>query len=161
MFQDSVDFTPVPDDVPMPLGAYVAVAIRNEVGYVSGQFPIRSGEVVLPGRLGAELSVVQGKEAARIAALNVLGQIKRSVGGDLSRVRLARVDGFIAAAPGFADLPSVLDGASETFVAHLGERGMHARGVFPVTCLPRNAAIELMTVFHLVRHDAAADQRAT
>lgn len=140
---------PIPHDVPVPLGAYVAVALRGPVGHVSGQFPLRDGEVVLPGKLGAPLSVAQGKQAARIAALNVLGQIRKAMDGDLSRVELCRVDGFIACAPGFLELPAVLDGASETFVEFLGERGTHARGVFPVSHLPRDMAIELMVSFHV------------
>ena len=140
---------PIPHDVPVPLGAYVAVALRGHTGYVSGQFPWRDGEAVLPGKLGGPLSVAQGRQAARIAALNVLGQIRKSMDGDLSRVELCRVDGFIACAPDFFELPAVLDGASETFVEFLGERGRHARGVFAVSHLPRDMAIELMVIFHV------------
>lgn len=140
---------PIPHDVPVPLGAYVAVALRGQTGHVSGQFPLCHGEVVLPGKLGAPLTVAQGQQAARIAALNVLGQIRKAMDGDLSRIELCRVDGFIACAPGFLELPAVLDGASETFVEILGERGKHARGVFPVSHLPRDMAIELMVSFHV------------
>ena len=146
----AIDPDPIPHEVPVPLGAYVAVALRGQTGYVSGQFPLRDGQIVWPGRVGAGLTVAQGKEAARVAALNVLGQIRKAMHGDLSRVALCRVDGFIASAPGASDLPTVLDGASEVFVELLGERGRHARGVFPVSHLPHDMAIELVVSFQVL-----------
>jgi len=141
--------TGIPLHPPTPLGAYKAVVIRGGIGYVSGQFPIRDGRVIQPGRLGDPLDVDAGREAARVAALNVLGQIRNAVPGGLEQVELARVEACIACVPGFADLPRVLDAASETFVEHLGERGHHARGLIPVGFLPGHAAIELLAVFHL------------
>lgn len=139
----------IPNDVPAPLGAYVAVALRGDLGFVSGQFPIRHGQVVSPGRVGGDIDVTEAKAAARIASLNVLGQIKKALGDDLSRVELARVDGFIAATPEFDGLPAVLDGASETFVELLGARGLHARSVIGVSHLPRGATLELAVIFRL------------
>jgi enamine deaminase RidA (YjgF/YER057c/UK114 family) len=139
----------IPTNLPVPLGAYKAVVVRGGVGYVSGQFPIRDGQVVQPGRLGDTLGIDAGREAARVAALNVLGQIRSAVPNGLERVELARVDGYIACVPEFVGLPRVLDAASETFVEHLGDRGKHARGLVPVDSLPGSAAIELLVVFHI------------
>jgi enamine deaminase RidA (YjgF/YER057c/UK114 family) len=139
----------IPANLPVPLGAYKAVIVRAGLGHVSGQFPIRDGQMVQPGRLGDTLGIDQGREAARTAALNVLGQIQKAVPGGIERVELARVDGYIACVPGFAGLPRVLDAASETFVEHLAERGQHARGLVPVDSLPGGAAIELLVTFHL------------
>lgn len=140
----------IPANLPVPLGAYKAVVVRGAMGFVSGQFPIRDGQVINPGKLGDTLGIDAGREAAQIAALNVLGQIRTAVPGGIEQVELARVDGYIACVPGFAGLPTVLDGASETFVSHLGERGNHARGLVPVDALPGNAAIELLVVFHIL-----------
>jgi enamine deaminase RidA (YjgF/YER057c/UK114 family) len=139
----------IPTNLPVPLGAYKAVVVRAGIGYVSGQFPIRDGQVIKPGKLGDTLGIDAGREAAQIAALNVLGQIQRAVPGGIDQVELARVDGYIACVAGFVGLPAVLDGASETFVKYLGERGNHARGLVPVDSLPGNAAIELLVVFHI------------
>ncbi len=139
----------IPNDVPTPLGAYAAVALRGDFGFVSGQFPIRHGQLVSPGVVGGDIDLAEAKAAARIASLNVLGQIRKALGDDFSRVELARVDGFIAAAPEFDDLPAVLDGASETFIELLGARGLHARSVVGVAHLPRGASIELSVMFHL------------
>lgn len=139
----------IPTNPPVPLGAYKAVVVRAGIGYVSGQFPIRDSQVIHPGKLGDPLGIAAGREAARTAALNVLGQIQNTVPGGIEQVELARVDGYIACAAGFAGLPKVLDAASETFVEHLGERGSHARGLVPVDSLPGNAAVELLVVFHI------------
>ena len=137
----------IPDDVPAPLGNYRAVVIAAGLGFVSGQFPVRAGSIAFAGRVGAELDIAQGREAASIAATNALGQIRKAIGEDYDRMRLLRVDGYVASAPGFADQAAVLDGASDTFVHHLGDRGLHTRGAFPVPQLPRNAAVELMVTF--------------
>ncbi len=139
----------IPTQVPAPLGAYQAVVVRGPAGFVSGQFPINDGKMVHPGRLGDALDLRAGREAARAAALNVLGQIDKAVPGGLDAIELARVDGYIACAPGFDALPAVLDAASETFMEFLGPRGRHARGLIPITHLPSGAAIELLVSFTL------------
>lgn len=139
----------IPDDVPQPLGAYAAVVVRGQMGYVSGQFPIAAGALLWPGRLGLDLDEQQGRQAARQAAANVLGQIRLGVPGGLERASLARVDVYIACGPGFARLPAVADAASELFIEVLGERGAHARVLIPVAHLPGGAAIELAVTFHL------------
>jgi enamine deaminase RidA (YjgF/YER057c/UK114 family) len=139
----------IPAQVPAPLGAYKAVVLRGAAGYVSGQFPIAGGRMLHPGRLGDTLDLRAGREAARAAALNVLGQIDKAVPGGLDAIELARVDGFIACTPGFDALPAVLDAASETFVEFLGNRGEHARGLIPIAHLPGGAAIELLVSFTL------------
>lgn len=139
----------VPTQVPAPLGAYKAVVVRGSAGWVSGQFPIVDGEMLHPGRLGDTLNLRTGREAARAAALNVLGQIHKAVPAGLEAIELARVDGCIACAPGFDALPAVLDAASETFIEFLGHRGEHVRGLIPIDHLPGGAAIELLVSFTL------------
>ncbi len=139
----------IPDDVPVPLGDYKAVIVRGDMGFVSGQFPIRHGQLAYKGRVGAELTPQQGREASLLAALNVIGQLRKALAGNFERVRLARLDGYVASAPDFHAQPAVLDGASEAFVQLLGERGEHARAAFAVSHLPRDAAIELVVTFHV------------
>ncbi|MFC5300147.1 RidA family protein [Azospira restricta] len=150
MTQDAVrERFRIPDRVPVPLGAYRAVIVRGELGFVSGQFPYREGVLAYRGKVGAGLSPEQGREAAALCALNALGQLRRALGADYARVLLTRVDGYIASAPDFLGQPGVLDGASELFVDVLGERGAHARTVFAVPQLPQDAPIELVVGFVL------------
>lgn len=139
----------IPDDVPVPLGFYQAVMVRGNHGWVSGQFPYVAGDLRYTGELGAGLSLEEGIDAARLCALNVLGQLQRALGPRLEQVELCRVDGYIASTLSFLDHPAVLDGASRVFVERLGERGHHARAVLPVTHLPRRAPVELVVSFRL------------
>ena len=143
----------IPDSVPVPLGNYRAVVVRGAIGFVSGQFPIREGKLAFRGKVGVELTPEQGREAAALCALNVLGQLRNALGKDFDRVEIGRIDGYIASGPQFFGQPGVLDGASDVFVDVLVERGMHARAVFAVVQLPQDAPVELVVTFALA--DAA------
>ena len=114
--------------------------------FVSGQFPIEDGVGRYVGRVGAELSEADGYAAARLAALNVLAQIRAALGGFERLVQLVRVEGHIASAPAWNNAPKVLDGASDLFIAVLGERGRHTRTAFTPASLPLNLAVEIVVV---------------
>ena len=131
---------------PKPVGNYAATVRAGSFLFVSGQFPIDSGAWRYVGRVGAELSDAEGYAAARLAALNVLAQIRAALGGFERLEQLARVEGHIASAPGWNSAPKVLDGASDLFVAILGERGRHTRTVFTPSSLPLNLAVELVVI---------------
>jgi enamine deaminase RidA (YjgF/YER057c/UK114 family) len=141
----------IPNDVPTPLGNYVAISRAGSLGFVSGQFPVRNGRLVWTGRLGEQVDVQTGYAAAELAALNVLGQIKNVAGADWPEVRILKIDGYVASGPSFFDQPKVLDGASDLMVKILGARGAHARTAFAVTHLPGNAPIELAVTFCIGR----------
>jgi enamine deaminase RidA (YjgF/YER057c/UK114 family) len=101
--------------------------------------------VALVSRVWSVLVTVdEGRAAARQAALNVLAQIRVALGSFNYLEGLARIEGHVAVAPGFADAPVVLDGASELFVAALGDRGRHARTAFVHAALPLGMTIELV-----------------
>lgn len=123
--------------------------------YVSGQLPIRDGLLAVKGLVGVNLSVTQGYEAARLCALGALGQLAQAC-GNLDRVRLVRVGGFVASGPDFFDQSKVVDGASDLFVAVLGENGRHARVAIGVHALPRDAAVEVEVVARIVATDKLA-----
>ena len=131
---------------PQPAGNYSAAVRVGNLLFVSGQFPIENGALRYAGRVGAELTEQEGYAAARLAALNVLAQIKAAL-GSLDRVeQLVRVEGHVASAPGWTNTPKVLDGASDLFVEVLGKRGMHARTAHNPGVLPWNLAVELVVV---------------
>jgi len=136
---------PVP---PAPAGAYSRVVVRNGIGFISGQFPLVDGKLAYAGCVGAELSEAEGRESARLAAINVLAQIHAHLGGFDGFSGLLRVEGYVASAPGNFSQPQVLDGASDVLVAVLGpELGAHARTAFAMTQLPLGAPIELAVSF--------------
>ncbi len=97
----------------------------------------------MTGKLGADLSIEQGIEAAKTAALNALAIIRSEV-GSLDRVkRIVKMIGHIASAPGFSDQPQVLNGASDLLVAVFGDAGRHARVAVGAAELPRQAPVEI------------------
>jgi enamine deaminase RidA (YjgF/YER057c/UK114 family) len=134
----------LPQVVP-PLAAYVpAVQSGNHV-YVSGQVPMVEGKLPYVGKLGADVTVEQGAELARICALNALAAIDALVG--LGRiVKIVKVTGFVASAEGFTGQPAVVNGASELFGDVLGELGRHARSAVGVAELPLGAPVEVEVI---------------
>lgn len=130
-----------------PAGLYEPCRLDRGTGYLAAQFPVREGCYVVLGRVGHELSIVEGREAASLAALHALARIEKELAG-FDRLRgLLRVDGFVASADDFVDQPNVLDGASELLSFVLGVRGRHARTAFAVPRLPRNNSVELIVTF--------------
>ena len=131
----------LPSVVP-PLASYVpAVQSGNHV-YVSGQLPMVDGKLPHVGKLGADVTVEQGAELARVCALNALAAIDALVG--LGRIaKIVKVTGFVASADGFTGQPAVVNGASELFGAVLGELGRHARSAVGVAELPLGAPVEV------------------
>ena len=131
--------------VPAPLAAYVPAVTTGSYVYTSGQLPLVDGALVEAGVVGdqeGDITVERGAELARICALNALAAVKSQV-GDLDRVRVVKVVGFVASRPGFGGQPKVVNGASELLGEALGERGVHARSAVGVAALPLNAPVEV------------------
>ena len=129
-------------DVAPPLAAYVPAVRTGNYVYVSGQLPLVDGKLIASGKVGDEITTEQAKELAARCALNGLAALESAVG--LGKVvRIVKVVGFVASAPGFTDQPTVINGASELFGEVLGEAGRHARSAVGVAELPRNAPVEV------------------
>jgi len=134
---------------PKPVANYVPVIRVGDLLFLSGVLPSRDGQLVMTGKLGENLTVQQGVEAARVAALNGLSII-RSEAGLLDRVkRIVKMVGYIASAPGFTDQPQVLNGASDLLVSVFGEAGRHARVAVGAVELPRMAPVEIELIVEL------------
>ena len=137
-------------DAPAPAANYVPYTISGKLVFVAGQLPFRRGQVAIKGQVGAEVSVAQGQEAAKLCALNLLAQAKAACGGDLDRLgRCLKLGGFVACTPDFGDHPEVVNGASDLIVQAMGEAGRHARFAVGCASLPRHAAVEVEAIFEL------------
>jgi enamine deaminase RidA (YjgF/YER057c/UK114 family) len=137
-------------DAPAPVANYVPAVRSGNTLYVSGQIPLEGGKPQFIGKLGGALGVEQGQQAARLCALNVLAQARAALGGDLDRVvRCVRVGGFVNCTPEFTEQPQVVNGASDLFVAVLGDAGRHARAAVGCASLPRGVAVEVEAVFEV------------
>ncbi len=133
-----------------PMANYVPAVRSGNLLFVSGQICQWNGERRYVGKLGAEITLDQGREAARLCALNLLAQAKRFLDGDLDRVvRVVRLGGFVNAVPGFGEQPQVVNGASDLMVEVFGDAGRHARAAVGVGSLPGGAAVEVDAVFEV------------
>jgi len=129
------------------LGSYVPFLHLDGQLYIAGQLPLADGKVAVAGKLGAELDLGQGQAAARLCALHILAQARVAL-RDLDRiVQLLRLNGFVNAAPGFADHPKVLNAASDLMVEILGNKGIHTRIAVGCASLPLGAAVEIDAIF--------------
>ncbi len=128
---------------PKPVATYIPAVLTGQLLFLSGVVPFRDGKLVLEGKLGKDLTVEQGYEAARIALLNALA-IVRSELGSLDRVaKVVRLIGYVASAEGFTQQPAVINGASDLLVRIFGEAGRHARAAVGAAGLPLDAPVEL------------------
>ena len=135
---------------PAPVASYVPYVISGKQVYISGQVTMDNGALKYVGTVGKDVSLEDGKAAARLCAVNVLAQLKAACGGDLDQVkRCVKVGVFVNAVPGFTQHPEVANGASDLFVDVLGAAGKHARAAVGAGSLPRNVATEVEAVFEL------------
>jgi enamine deaminase RidA (YjgF/YER057c/UK114 family) len=132
----------LPSDTP-PLAAYVPAVRTGNLVYTSGQLPRIDGELTHVGKVGAEVTPEQAKEAAQACALNAIAAIKVEI-GDLGKVRrVVKVVGFVASTPDFTGQPGVVNGASELLGKVFGDAGVHARSAVGVAALPLDVPVEV------------------
>lgn len=120
-----------------------AVVIHDGVARTSGQLPRIDGKLTCLGRLGDDVTVEQGRQAAAVCALNALAVLEAAL-GSLDRIsRVLTVTGFVSSAPDFHEQPAVIDGASKVLADVFGEAGRHTRSAVGVAALPRDGAVEI------------------
>lgn len=134
---------------PNPVANYVPSAIAGNLLLISGQISKAADGSIATGRLGGGLSVAEGREAARLCALNILAQARAAL-GSLDRIaQVVRLNGFVNAAPEFTEHPQVINGASDLMVELLGEKGRHSRVAVGVSSLPLGCAVEIDAVMRI------------
>jgi enamine deaminase RidA (YjgF/YER057c/UK114 family) len=133
-------------EAPKPVATYVPAVRTGSLLFLSGVLPMRNGQLAYAGKLGRELGVAEGVEAAKVAILNALAIAKQEL-GSLDRItQVVKVVGHVASAEGFTDQPQVLNGASDLLVAIFGEAGRHARVATGAAELPRRAPVEIEVI---------------
>jgi enamine deaminase RidA (YjgF/YER057c/UK114 family) len=137
--------------LPTPSSAianYVPYTIVGNMVIISGQLPLKEGQLAFKGKIGHDLSLEEGQAAARQCGINILTQLKAACGGDLNRVKQClRLGGFVNCTPDYTDQPKVINGASDLMVDVFGDTGRHARAAVGVTALPLGAAVEVEALF--------------
>jgi enamine deaminase RidA (YjgF/YER057c/UK114 family) len=133
-------------EVAKPVAAYVPALRSGGYVYTSGQLPLRNGELIATGKVGAGVSVELAVECAQQCALNALAAVSSLVGGLSSVVQVVKVVVYVASAPEFTGQPGVANGASDLFGKVFGEAGQHARSAVGVAVLPMDAPVEVELV---------------
>ena len=133
-----------------PVANYVPYSVSGNIIFISGQICQWNGELRCVGKLGAGVSLADGREAARLCALNLLAHLRVACGGDLDRVRrVLRLGGFVNCTPDFTDMPRVVNGASDLMVEVFGDLGRHARAAVGSSSLPGGVAVEVEGTFEI------------
>ena len=133
-------------DAPAPVANYVPCHVVGDLLFVSGQISKEADGRIVTGKLGAGVSIEQGRAAARTCALNILAQARNAL-GDLDRIgQIVKLTGFVASTASFTDQPQVVNGASDLLVEILGDAGRHTRSAVGVVALPLDAAVEVEAI---------------
>ncbi|MGA8680348.1 MAG: RidA family protein [Acidimicrobiales bacterium] len=131
-----------------PAANYLACVIDGDLVYVGGHGPIAGAEV-MRGKVGSDLSLDEGRTAARMTALSILATLQAEL-GELDRIeRIVKVFGMVNAAPGFDQMPAVVDGCSDLLVEVFGEAGRHTRSAVGLAELPFGIAVEIELIARL------------
>ena len=130
-------------EVPKPVGEYIPAKKVGNLVFSAGHGPIKEGKFAYVGKVGREVSLEEGYEAAKICAINCLAAIK-SVIGSLDNIdEIIKLKGFVNSASDFYRQPEVMNGASELIVKIFGEKGKHARSALVTSVLPFNIPVEV------------------
>lgn len=133
-------------DVAAPAANYLPYTKTGKFVFTSGQLPIVDGALKYTGKVGGELSVEQGQEAARLCVVNVLAVAKAAL-GDLENIKqIVKITIFVSSTPDFTSQHLVGNGASDFLVEVLGEPGRHARSAVGMPCLPLDAPVEVEAI---------------
>lgn len=136
-------------DAPTPAANYVPNVISANIVYVSGQIS-QNAQGLITGKLGADMDVEAGANAAKTCALSLLSQVEKACNGDLSRLKqVVKLTGFVNSTADFTQQPAVINGASDLLVEILGDVGRHARSAVSAASLPLGVAVEIEGIFEL------------
>ena len=137
-------------DAPAPVGAYVAFKIVNKLLFISGQISVDSNERFIKGKVGKDIDLKKGQEAAKLCAINIIAQAKKACSGDLEKISSCiKLTGFVNSSDEFIDQPKIINGASELISAVFGENGKHTRAAISVNSLPLGVSVEIDAIFEL------------
>ena len=137
-------------NAPDPVGSYVATKIVGKFLYISGQVSINEKVEFIKGKVGKELNLEEGYEAAKRCALNIVSQCKKACSNDLSKIKSCiKVTGYVNSTDNFIDQPKIINGASDLLSSVFEEVGKHTRAAVSVNSLPLGVAVEVDAIFEL------------
>ena len=133
-----------------PVGSYIATKKVGNLLFISGQISINSNGELIKGKIGKDLSLEDGYNAAKNCGLSIISQVKKACDGDLSKVKSCiKLTGFVNSTDDFIDQPKIINGASDLIASVFGEAGMHTRAAVSTNSLPLGVAVEVDAIFEL------------
>ena len=135
---------------PAAVGSYLAHKTSNNIVYISGQLPIKKDGSIIIGKIGKDLDLSEGKNAALLCGINILAQLNLACKNDLEIVKnCLKINGYVNSANDFFDQPKIINPVSELIVNTFGEKGKHARAAVSVNSLPLGASVEIDAIFEI------------
>ena len=133
-----------------PVGSYIAAKKVGNLLFISGQISINSNGELIKGKIGKDLSLEDGYNAAKNCGLSIISQVKKACDDDLSKVKSCiKLTGFVNSTNDFIDQPKIINGASDLIASVFGEAGMHTRAAVSTNSLPLGVAVEVDAIFEL------------
>ena len=137
-------------ELPKALANYVPYKIVGKTMYISGQAPVQNGELIYKGKVGFDITIEDGIEAARLCVTNIIAAVKTGLEGDWSKLdSFVKLTGFVNCQDDFTDQPKIINGASDMLVDIFGDQGRHARVAIGSNALPLGIAVEIDAIVQL------------
>ena len=137
-------------ELPKALANYVPYKIVGKTMYISGQAPLKNGELVYKGKVGSDISVEDGIEAAKLCVINIIAAVKTGLEGDWSKLdNFVKLTGYVNCQDTFTDQPKIINGASDMLVEIFGDQGRHSRVAVGSNALPLGIAVEIDAIVQL------------
>ena len=137
-------------ELPKALANYVPYKIVGKTMYVSGQAPAHNGEIIYKGKVGTDISVEHGIEAAKLWVINIIAAVKTGLDGDWDKLdSFVKLTGFVNCLDNFTEQPTIINGASDLLVDIFGEQGRHARVAVGSNALPLGISVEIDAIVQL------------
>ncbi len=137
-------------DLPKALANYVPYKKIGKTIYISGQAPVQNGELIYKGKVGSDISIEEGIEAAKLCVINIIAALKTGLEGDWDKLdSFVKLTGFVNCQDNFTDQPKIINGASDMLVEIFGDKGRHARVAVGSNALPLGIAVEIDAIVQL------------
>ena len=137
-------------DLPKALANYVPYKIIGKTIYISGQAPVQNGELIYKGKVGSDISIEEGIEAAKLCVINIIAALKTGLEGDWDKLdSFIKLTGYVNCQDNFTEQPKIINGASDMLVEIFGNQGRHARVAVGSNALPLGIAVEIDAIVQL------------
>ena len=137
-------------ELPKALANYVPFKIVGKTMYISGQAPVRNGEMIYKGKVGSDITIEDGIEAAKLCVINIIAAVKTGLEGDWNKLdSFVKLTGFVNCQDSFTDQPKIINGASDMLVEIFGDQGRHTRVAVGSNALPLGISVEIDAIIQL------------